>query len=208
MGCAMTTDAGEPAKRAARAAARAAVGALSACRRAEASAAVCARVMGSGGFASARTVMLFAPLADEVDLSAVLRRCRETGRRVCAGRPDWDSRAMAPAEVVDDGKGGWSALVTTRFGVREPGPDAVEVPAREIDLVLVPALAFDRAGHRLGRGGGFYDRFLAREDLARAWLVGVGFGVQIVPEVPRLGHDRAVDCVISEREIVVRRWGR
>jgi 5-formyltetrahydrofolate cyclo-ligase len=201
-------EASAEAKRAARAAARAAVGALTTCQRALASAAVCARVMGSGAFARARSVMVFAPLPDEVDLTPVLLRCRQTGRRVCAGRPDWETRSMVPAEVADDGKGGWSALVTTRFGVREPAADAPRVDPAEIDVIMVPALAFDHAGHRLGRGGGFYDRFLARREVGRARIFGVGFGVQLVAAVPRAAHDRPVDAVITEARLVVRRWDR
>jgi 5-formyltetrahydrofolate cyclo-ligase len=189
-------------KRAVRAAVRARIGAMPPSERWLASAAVCQRVMALGVFARARTVMLFAPLPDEVDLTGVLVRCREDGKRVCAARADWETREMVPAEV---GGGDWSALVIGRFGVREPGAGAAVVNALEIDLVLVPGVAFDAGGHRLGRGGGFYDRFLARPELGRAALIGVGFGVQVVAKVPRSGHDRPVDAVITERGVIVRR---
>lgn len=186
-------------KRAARAAIRSALSVLSPTTRVLASRRVCQRVMGTGVFASAGTVMLFAPLADEVDLTPVLERCRETGRRVCAPRAAWATREMEPAEV---GGTGWEKLVEARFGIREPDPDARAVKLEEIDLILVPAVAFDRSGHRLGRGGGFYDRFLARAELRRAFLLGVGFAVQLVTRTPRAEHDRPVDAVITDGEIV------
>ncbi len=190
-------------KRAARAAVRSAVSALSPSARTLASARVCQRVMAMVAFGRARTVMLYAPLTDEIALSAVLERCRWTGRRVSAGRAGWEARSLEPAEV---GGIGWEELVEVRYGLREPAPGAPAVKLEEIDLVIVPALAFDKEGHRLGRGGGFYDRFLARAELRRAFLLGVGFAPQLVARVPRLEHDRPVDAVITDGEIIVRRW--
>ena len=193
-------------KRAARAAVRAAVSALTPTDRALGSAAVCQRVMGMEAFAGARTVMVFAPLGDEVDLGRVVERCRETGRRVCAARTDWDQSLLEPALLgpAAGADSAWTGLVGARYGLREPPPDAMKVEPGEIDLVLVPGVAFDLGCHRLGRGGGFYDRFLSRAELNRAFLIGVGFGPQLVSMVQRAGHDRPVDAVVTDREIVVR----
>lgn len=109
---------------------------------------------------------------------------------------------MEPAEV---GGKGWEEMVAGRHGIREPGANAGRVELGEIDLVLVPGVAFDGGCHRLGRGGGFYDRFLAQAGLGRAWMLGVGFGVQLVERVPRSSHDRQVDGVVTDRAIVMRR---
>ena len=86
-------------------------------------------------FSRAGTVMLFAPLPDEVDLTTFLERCRRTGRRVCAARAAWQERSMEPAEV-----GGvlWEQMVPIRFGLREPAADAPIIPMEAIDLVIVP----------------------------------------------------------------------
>lgn len=189
-------------KRAARAAVRSAVSALSPTARVLASGCVCQRLMAMEAFGKARTVMLYAPLRDEIDLTGVLERCRETGRRVCAARAGWQARSLEPAEV---GGTGWEELVEARYGLREPAPGAPAVNLEEIDLLIVPAMAFDREGHRLGRGGGFYDRFLARAELRRAFLLGVGFAPQLVARVPRLEHDRPVDAVVTDDGIIVRR---
>ena len=71
----------------------------------------------------------------------------------------------------------------------------------EIDLVLVPGLAFDAAGGRLGRGGGFYDRFLATLGPAAA-RVGVAFDAQILPEVPTDGLDARMSCVVTDARVM------
>ena len=88
----------------------------------------------------------------------------------------------------------WSDLVSGRFGILEP---AERIPAEAtgaVDLFLIPGLAFDRQGARLGRGGGYYDRSLPPE--ARAW--GLAFEAQWVEAVPTEPHDRRVAGVLTE----------
>ncbi len=88
------------------------------------------------------------------------------------------------------------SLVTGPFGTREPGAEAAEVFPEAGDTILVPGLAFDGRGGRLGRGGGFYDRFLARAAGVRR--VGVCFADQIIDEVPMEPHDARVDALVTE----------
>lgn len=90
-------------------------------------------------------------------------------------------------------------------GVLEPreGYGEVLVPDGGAQIaVLVPGLAFDRSGRRLGRGGGFYDRFLARPDMAEAVRIGVCWSMQVVPEVPTDSYDMVMDWVCHERGIL------
>ena len=120
-----------------------------------------------------------------------------------AGEPDlldpWPgSKRVALPRVVGEALEfrwitGREALVPGAFGIREPSPDAPSAGAA-FDLILVPGLGFDRRGHRLGRGKGFYDRFLA---VASGVRVGVCFGEQIVDEVPREAHDLAMDFLLT-----------
>lgn len=109
--------------------------------------------------------------------------------RIDAG--DLQARTWRPGEP----------MTGTRFGALEPAAGAVLEPV-DVDVVAVPAVAFDRVGGRVGYGGGFYDRFLprTRPDAAR---VGVGFGVQLVSEaLPSAPFDERVDVVLTETEIV------
>jgi 5-formyltetrahydrofolate cyclo-ligase len=89
------------------------------------------------------------------------------------------------------------ALVPATFGLREPPADAPTAPLESASVVVVPGVAFDRQGGRLGYGGGFYDRSLP----ARAtgvWCVGFAHSAQVVPVVPRGPHDREVDALVTE----------
>lgn len=135
------------------------------------------------------------PLGDEIDVRPLLHHLARTGGRPVLpvmqgpGLP-LRFRAWAPGQALRPGP----------FGVQEPGPEAPElVPS----LVLVPLLAFDRTGMRLGYGAGFYDRTLA---LLRAGgpvtAVGIGHAAQEVPAVPHDGLDQPLDWVVTDRDAI------
>jgi 5-formyltetrahydrofolate cyclo-ligase len=86
------------------------------------------------------------------------------------------------------------------WGIRQPRPDAAEV---EPDILLVPLLAFDRAGHRLGYGAGYYDRTIARLRSRKAVAaVGIAFASQEIAEVPATAHDARLDLVLTDNEVI------
>ncbi len=158
---------------------------------------VCDTVRKSPRYARARTILVYLSLPGEVDLSELVVTARTDGKRLGAPRIDWDCREMAAAVLpAEEG-----LLRTTLHGLREPGPEAEEIPVGELDLVLVPGLGFDDRGARLGRGAGYYDRFLARREL-RADVVGVAFEVQLAPRVPVEPHDIRVRAIATERRMI------
>jgi 5-formyltetrahydrofolate cyclo-ligase len=108
--------------------------------------------------------------------------------RVRAGMLEW-----GVAEV-------WEELVPGRFGILEPVGDAVRAPGPD-EVVLLPCLAFDAQGWRLGRGGGHYDRAFP-SDRGAPWLVGVGYAFQRVAAVPHDSRDRRVDAIVTEQGFV------
>ncbi len=171
--------------------------------RAALSEALCQRIAASGYWGDALTVLLYHALPDEVDLTPLLRLGREQGKRlllpvVCGD--DLEVREYQGEESLHEGA----------FGIMEPStgeegdlllsvPEGAVVRGEDgnlgsVDLVLVPGMAFDPQGHRLGRGRGYYDRLLPR--LTRARRVGVCFPFQLVGEVPTDSHDQCVDEVV------------
>jgi 5-formyltetrahydrofolate cyclo-ligase len=104
--------------------------------------------------------------------------------------------ALAFAAVAD-----WSELRPGRYGVLEPPAQAEVIRLEEGDLVLVPGVAFDRAGNRLGRGQGCYDRAFPASAPRPPLLIGVAYQIQIVAAVPHVETDRRMDAVVSEREL-------
>jgi 5-formyltetrahydrofolate cyclo-ligase len=165
-------------------------------RRHDASAAACTHLTGLDAFHHASVVMLYMPLAKEVDLTTAALSCFRMGKTVCVPRINWKRQDMEPVEVssFDD-----EIMDIDEHGLRTPASGAPLPPAM-IDLVVVPGLAFDPHGHRLGRGGGCYDRFLGR--LRRsATTVGLVFDVQIIDAVPADERDMSVDIVVTDRRV-------
>jgi 5-formyltetrahydrofolate cyclo-ligase len=177
--------------------------ALAPAERAALSSQVCRRVMALDAFTTADTVMMFLPLPGEVDICPIALRCFQTGRTVCVPRVDWERKRMRAVEIRDID----ANLRETKHGVREPS-DGRPIPLEQIGLVLVPGLAFDALGGRLGRGGGFYDRFLepgAANDRLRSrnWFTcGVCFDFQVVDRVPTDENDIRLDAVATDRRLL------
>lgn len=157
------------------------------------------RIVASPFFRDATTVMIYLPIPGEVDVTSIALRCFQQGKTVCVPRMDWKQRRMTAVEI----RGFNDAFEQRRFGVREP-VSGRPVPIEEINLVLAPGLAFDTAGRRLGRGGGFYDRFLSMplERRLTRTTCGVCFDIQIVDTVPTDEHDQKVDVVATDRRLV------
>ena len=90
-------------------------------------------------------------------------------------------------------------LTETAMGIREPVA-GVPIPVSLIDLIVVPGLGFDEEGNRLGRGQGFYDRFLSHPDM-RAVKCAVGFEDQVCAEIPRSPHDVRVEMLVTDAQV-------
>lgn len=143
--------------------------------------------------AGARTVMVFSSFGSEIDTGEIAGRLLLEGRRVLL--PFLQGRDMEAAELRP-GEG----PVRSAYGPKEP-PDRAPVDSLEIDAVVVPGLAFDRDGYRVGYGGGHYDRYLVRLRPGTP-RIGIAFHVQIVEAVPRAPGDEPVTLVVTDRETI------
>ena len=162
------------------------------------SARLCQRVMSSEFVRAAKVVMVFAPMRGETDVTPIIERALESGQVVVLPWIDWEKRELIARRVTrypDD-------LETTRGGLRQPKATCAAAEPGSIDLVVTPGLGFDGYGGRLGRGGGFYDRFFATPGLTAA-RVGVAFDAQVVDRVPRDERDALVDAVITPTRTIV-----
>ena len=139
--------------------------------------------------AAASTLLLYHGMGTEPDTAQLLEPLWALGKRVCLPRC-LPGNQMEARLVQRE-----SALVPHPWGMLEPGTDCPPVTPEEIDLVLVPGLAFDRSGGRLGQGGGFYDRWLAGFSGVAA---GLCRDLVLLDRVLREAHDRSVDLVVTE----------
>jgi 5-formyltetrahydrofolate cyclo-ligase len=170
---------------------KAALAALSDDQLAKMSMSICTKLTSLSVYHHAKTVMLYAPMPREVDVAPVILHALSSGKVVVLPKVDWPSWSMQaaqinryPQDLTLDGK-----------GLFQPSGSNVILP-EEIDLVIVPGLAFSPSGDRLGRGGGFYDRYLPMVPTDKR--VGVCFSAQLLGTIPMHPTDQRVGMVVTD----------
>ena len=161
-------------------------------QRAQASAAICERIASWTLFQQSQTILTYMPIKSEADLTLLLERFPQKR---------WVLPRILPEENhrMDFHRYDAARLIQHPFGMMEPAPDAPLIAAEEIQLTLVPGLAYDRCGYRLGYGGGYYDRFLAR---FRGVSAGIVFRDLLLESIPHGEYDMPVQWIVTEQDVV------
>lgn len=165
-------------------------------QRSEKSQKACQNLVSTPQFQAAATVMMYLSLPHEVDTSEAVLHAWQLGKTVVVPKISWQQRHMIPVKISSLETG----FSTEVAGLRNP-ITGMPMPLEEIDLVVAPALGFDRKGNRLGRGASFYDRFFAKEQL-NAQRCGFAFSEQLIDTVPVVERDEPVDFLVTDKEIL------
>lgn len=155
--------------------------------------AACSLITAAPEFAAARVVMLYLSTVQEVDTAPLALRAWQAGKTVVVPKVAWDQRRMLPVEISSLMTG----MTSTGHGIREPVAGN-PMPLDLIDLVIVPGLGFSSRGFRIGRGMGFYDRFLAQPDFLGV-SCGLAFAEQVVDDLPVLDHDVPLSMLATDK---------
>ena len=166
-------------------------------QRAAAAQAIAERILALPSFGAARTVMMTLPFRSEWDTLPLVHAALAAGATVVLPRVVAGARMLALHAIRDP----VADVVAGQWGIREPRPECPAVAPGAIDWVLVPGVAFDASGARLGYGGGYYDRLLPLV-ARRAPRVAGTFALQVVDRVPFGPHDVRVDLVVTERQAI------
>ncbi|MDA4136531.1 MAG: 5-formyltetrahydrofolate cyclo-ligase [Thaumarchaeota archaeon] len=156
-------------------------------------------LVGQKEFRDARRVASYVAKEDEVQTAPILERALSEGKVVVVPVVDRQSDELLFFEIRNVRE-----LSPGKFGVREPKRNGSPVPLSETDVVLVPLLAWDGRGHRVGYGKGYFDRALATRGSSRA--IGLAFESQAVTQVPEEVTDVQLDMVVTEKQVL--RFGR
>ena len=146
----------------------------------------------------AKILLCYVSFDGEVETLPILRKALSDGKRVAVPAIVPPSKRLLAVEIRDADRD----LSAGHFGIPHPRVTARRVPLEKLDLVLVPGVAFDRRGRRLGRGGGYFDRFLGKvpEDV---WKVGLAFDFQLVgKDLPEEKHDFPMCRVVTNKEVI------
>jgi 5-formyltetrahydrofolate cyclo-ligase len=166
-------------------------------QRAAKSAAIAQRLAEWHGYAQAETILAFLSTRSEVMTEAIIGFALVLGKTVAAPRTLLKEKRLDFRRLSRSGP----RLAPGPFGIMEPAPDAPAVNPADADLILVPGLAFDEQGYRLGYGGGFYDRLLS-EPAVHGASVGIAFEEQMIEQVPRAEGDRPVRWIVTDERVV------
>jgi 5-formyltetrahydrofolate cyclo-ligase len=153
---------------------------------------VAGQFLASAAYAAASTLALYCSIRSEVATSDIFAAAQLAGKRVLYPRTVGTTLEFIAVETLE-------MLEASRFGICEPRSGAA-VPLAKIDLLVLPGVAFDEKGIRLGYGLGCYDRALAV--IGRPTLVGLAYDFQVVASLPREEHDIPVDIIVTEKKIL------
>ena len=151
---------------------------------------LCQQLRSSDLFTQAQTVLAYFSSRQEPDLSPLFVTAKVWGFPRCVGKTlvwhTWSPHALQPLPVG-------------AYGIPEPHPDAPVLAPEQVDLLLVPAIACDTRGYRLGYGGGFYDRLLASPDWTTKPTIGIVFDQAYLPALPDDDWDRSLTAICTEK---------
>ncbi|MDA7650170.1 5-formyltetrahydrofolate cyclo-ligase [Verrucomicrobiales bacterium] len=137
------------------------------------------------------SVLCYSPLKSEPNIRPAIQHWLKSNFRVCLPRVEGDQIQIYSVNSSD-------SLINSSMGILEPGPsNHNKISPMEIDFILVPGIGFTRDGKRLGRGGGFYDKYLEKTS-SQSLKIGVAFNLQILDEIRTETHDIPVDLLITE----------
>lgn len=167
---------------------------LSAVERKQKSSQILKTIMATPFFAAAECIMLYLNFRDEVKTTPLAEEILKNGKRLVIPYCETRTTQIIPCEIQDLAKD----VGLSSFGIREPLADFFRpVAPTKIDLALVPGLAFDYQGNRIGFGKGYYDRFLPqlRADVC---VIGVAFACQVFERIPAESHDYKMSLLVTE----------
>ncbi len=170
--------------------------ALTTAKRRQMSAAIAKHVCAMPAFQDSQTVMLYMALPQEAQTAAILAESRYQGKRVTV--PVVKPCGLVAAELPT----GQLQFQPGPFDIPEPAVSTAIIPPEDINCVMVPGIAFDRRGARLGFGKGYYDRFLCQLP-ATTHVCGLAFSVQIVQHVPDLPHDVRMQSLVTDQGVLL-----
>ncbi len=147
---------------------------------------------------NAKNIMLYLDFNNEVQTDELINKLMSLKKNIYAPITLKEDRKLIPSQIIDL----QNSIKIGAYGIREPKEDCCpKIDVHDIDIVIVPAVAYDKNRYRLGYGGGFYDRFLneLRDD---AITVGIAFDLQIFESVPKEDHDAQLNYIITESQIL------
>ncbi len=147
-------------------------------------------------YQQASAILYYVSFGKEVSTHDLIKQALHGGKTVLVPISDTKTRTLHVAHIIS-----WEDLASGAYNILEPRKEIrTIVPLKNIELILVPGVAFDTRGNRLGHGKGYYDRLLTK--LPSIYSIGLAFSFQLVQEIPVELNDKTVDMIITEKQII------
>jgi 5-formyltetrahydrofolate cyclo-ligase len=154
------------------------------------------RLFGLEEFRLAHTVLFYVSYGSEVATHEMIKASFGLGKTVVVPCTDAQKRTLSLSELHQ-----WEDLGVGAYNIQEPRVECrCDVPMDKVELIIVPGIAFDCAGHRIGHGMGYYDRLLSAN--VKATKIGLAFELQLVEKIQTERHDVPVDMIVTEKRIL------
>lgn len=149
------------------------------------------KILNSNCYKEATTLMVYVSFGLEVDTKCIIKHALENNKIVCVPKIINKKSGMKAIKIQS-----LNELIRNKFGMLEPVSFEKEIFSQDIDLFLVPGLAFDNMGGRIGYGAGYYDRFLKDAD-DKSFKIGLAYNFQVIEKVPMTENDVYLDAIIT-----------
>jgi 5-formyltetrahydrofolate cyclo-ligase len=149
-------------------------------------------------FTASQNIFCYLSFRSEVPTRGIIGHCQEQEKNVYVPICVQETKEMIISRYDSEVK-----LITSRYGVQEPSKETIKISDRNLlDLAIVPGAVFDAKGYRVGYGAGYYDKFFAHSS-KQIYKIALAYSFQIVDEVPKDDYDIPVDCIVTERGIIM-----
>lgn len=151
-------------------------------------------------YKDAKGIFIYISYGTEINTKGIIKKALSENKKIYVPRTEFDTRTMDAVEIIS-----FDNLIESSYGILEPSKEEQEINPNELDLIVVPGVAFDRNGGRMGYGAGFYDRYfkkIHKENAKRITKLALAYDFQVVDKVPMNKQDIPVDYIITEKEFI------
>lgn len=151
-------------------------------------------------YKEAKNIFIYISYDTEINTIEIINKCLKENKKIYVPRAELKTRVMDAVEIKS-----LDNLMESSYGILEPSVDEPHIDPNELDLIVVPGVAFDRSGGRVGYGAGFYDRYFKKIDednVRRITKLALAYDFQVLDKVPTDENDVPVNYIITEKEFI------
>jgi len=161
---------------------------------------ICDKFYESKYYRDAKNIFIYISYDSEINTKEIINKALIDNKKIYVPRTEFKTRLMDAVEIIS-----LDNLIESEYGILEPSIEEPHIEPNELDLIVVPGVAFDRNGGRIGYGAGFYDRYfkkINKDNIKKIQKIALAYDFQILENIPMNEHDVPVSYIITEKEFI------